>query len=240
MPAEPRPRGRGHQAQVENSWQAHRPRSLKQNLQSELRFPRCIRLGADDAEVCRGRAGIRSAELNAIERIEELCAELHPDIFAREKLLEYGKIRVVHIRRAEIAYIRAQVPECEWSRLAEYARVEVLIQPVVYIARKDWRFPVAVRPFGRIPKSRDITRRDLQRSTALNRGDSVDLPITQNPVHRLRRVGAELPAAAEWQIVNITNYQPLRDVVTGNCPIRQNIVTVLVITSVVQYLGPGV
>ena len=61
---------------------------LEQKLQAELHLSRQVGLRADDAEGCVCHAGVGSAELDVVEGVVKLGAELHFDVFDGGELLE--------------------------------------------------------------------------------------------------------------------------------------------------------
>src|ERR1039458_472786 len=215
--------------------------SLEQDLKPKLELPRRVRLRADHTEAGRCHACRRTTELDPVEGVEELRPELHANVLAREELLKEREIRAVLIRCAQIADVRAYVPKRERRRLAEYAGVEVLVEAVMHVPRQHRRLSIAVGPLGCGANPGDIAGADGQRRSTLNRGDSIDLPSAQHPVHRARRVSAELPAMAEGKLVDITHHETMRDVGAGDSPVRPVIVAVLMAAALrVEHLRPGI
>src|SRR5438105_15814453 len=99
---------------------------------------------------------------------------------------------------------------------------------------------VVVGSFGRVSQAGCVAGGNRQRGSTLDGGDPVDLPATQQPVDRRRRIGAEMASAAEGELVNIARYKTVRDVVAGDCAVGQDVVAVLMIRAIVQYLRPHV
>src|SRR5919106_5981043 len=72
-----------------------------QQLESELKLPRCVGLSRDDAERRRCDAGVGTGELHAVERVERLDPELRRHPLPELEVLEERQIEIADVVRAE-------------------------------------------------------------------------------------------------------------------------------------------
>src|SRR5262249_40459184 len=117
-----------------------------------------------------------------------------------------------------------------WGR-GELRRVEPFGQPVGGRAAFEPR--TLARPVGALPRTEDprvvLALRDDQRRAALEGRDAVDLPAGDEVVDDRRRVAEQLLALAEGQFVDVTNDQPLGDVLRRDRAFGAAVVSVLLV-----------
>src|SRR5216684_3510552 len=120
-----------------------------------------------------------------IGQVERLRPELRPEAFPVPENFEDRKIDVVSSRTEQISHEPRHVAECEIPGLAEYRRVEILVDALVDAAVDLGIFAVGVRP---LPDRKDIGEvsavPECKRQAPLEGGDTVDLPSAQDPVYR--------------------------------------------------------
>src|ERR1700730_662566 len=89
--------------------------SLKRCSQGELNLSRVVGLTGNQTERRTSKGCIRGSELNSVENVEELDAEIEFDPFRQWGELCYGEIPSVYPLRAQSRIDARLVAETEWS-----------------------------------------------------------------------------------------------------------------------------
>src|SRR5205809_4581092 len=115
---------------------------------------------------------------------------------------EDRKVDVIRSRTAQVPHKPGYIAEREIPGLAEYRRVEILVDALVDAAADLGVFAVGVRP---LPDRKDVGEvsaiPDRQGQAGLEGGDAIDLPSADDPVHNRRGRGKVLVALAEREFV---------------------------------------
>ena len=209
---------------------------LEVKLQPELNDPR-VTCGQDLTEAARITRDVRRAEIGAIERIENLRAELEVTPLAQTEVLreieiEAGESRSAHDPDAGCA-------ECLW-RGGECGLERIDIEPAIHSTLRIGQNGIADKvrtstPFTSDGENRCAGEGRCQSEAALQRVDAGHLPSTKEQVGCLMPIVAETAPMSERQLPDITRDEAMLDVEFGQPAIVPRVVAVLWLAE-----GPGV
>src|SRR6266851_3804007 len=105
-----------------------------QHPQPKLNLPRRVGRSRDRAEGHTAQAGIRPRELWCVERIERFRPELQRQLLPQLEVLEQRQVRALDAGRSHVRQRSRDIAELKRRGLAEYGRLEVLVQAVLHRA----------------------------------------------------------------------------------------------------------
>src|SRR5439155_5635626 len=138
---------------------------------------------------------------------------------------EDRKVDVIRSRTAQVPHKPGYIAEREIPGLAEYRRVEILVDALVDAAVDLGVLAVGIRP---LPDRKDVGEvsavPDGQGQAGLESGNAVDLPSAEDPVHHRRGRAKVLVALAEGELVDAAHDDTLRNVLRRDGPFRRAVV----------------